>query len=35
MSHPALRPVAKELKDLGGEAEVTCSVHFGEKKAEG
>lgn len=30
-----LRPAAKELKDLGGEAEVTRFVHLGEEKAEG
>lgn len=35
MSHPVLRPVAKELKDLGREDEVTWFVHFGEEKAEG
>lgn len=31
MSHPELRPVAKELEDLGEEAEVTWFVHFGEE----
>lgn len=35
MSHVVLRPLAKELEDLGGEAEIAWFAHLGEEKAEG
>lgn len=35
VSHPVLRPVAKELKDLGGETEVTQFVYLERRRLRG